>query len=161
MLYIMFAIGSDWYALDSCHVVEIVPRVELWQVPKAPSYVAGVFRYRGRLVPVLDLCWLMHGQPCPARLSTRIVLVHSPDENGLSHILGLMVERVTDTLTSRDVTFAPAGITADEAPYLGEVATDEHGMIHRLRVEALLPAPMRVALQSQPGEQQAWPKQLL
>ena len=161
MLYIMFAIGNDRYALDSSHVAEIVPRVELWQVPKAPSYVAGVFRYRGRLVPVLDLCWLMHGQPCPARLSTRIVLVHSPDENGLSHILGLMVERVTDTLTSRDVTFAPAGITADEAPYLGEVATDEHGMIHRLRVEALLPAPMRVALQSQPGEQQAWPKQLL
>ena len=35
MLYIMFAIGSDRYALDSSHVVEIVPRVELWQVPKA------------------------------------------------------------------------------------------------------------------------------
>ena len=34
MLYIMFAIGSDRYALDSSHVVEIVPRVELWQVPK-------------------------------------------------------------------------------------------------------------------------------
>ena len=69
--------------------------------PRLRAYVAGVFRYRGQLVPVLDLCWLMHGQPCPARLSTRIVLVHSPDENGLSHILGLMVERVTDTLTAR------------------------------------------------------------
>ena len=151
MLYIMFTIGSDRYALDSSHVVEIVPRVELWQVPKAPSYVAGVFRYRGQLVPVLDLCWLMHGQPCPARLSTRIVLVHSPDENGLSHILGLMVERVTDTLTADEVTFAPTGMATEDAPYLGDIATDAHGMIHRLRVEALWPTPMRVALLSQPG----------
>ena len=83
--------------------------------------------------------------------STRIVLVHYPDENGLSHILGLMVERVTDTLTSHEVTFAPTGITTEDAPYLGDMATDAHGMIHRLRVEALLPAPMRIALLSQPG----------
>jgi hypothetical protein len=59
------------------------------------------------------------------------------------------------------VTFAPSGITSDDAPYLGDVATDEHGMIHRLRVESLLPAPMRAALLSQPGEQKAWPRQLL
>jgi chemotaxis-related protein WspB len=94
------------------------------------------------------------------RLSTRILLVHHPDNDGTSHILGLMVERVTDTLTSHDVTFAPSGITADDAPYLGDVAMDEHGIIHCLRVESLLPAPMRVALLSQPGEQQAWPRQL-
>src|SRR5439155_15788730 len=84
MMYILFSIGSDRYALDSSHVVEIVPRVELWQVPKAPSYVAGVFRYRGRLVPVLDLCWLMHGELCPSGFTTRIVLVLCPCVQGLS-----------------------------------------------------------------------------
>lgn len=161
MMYILFSIGNDRYALDTSHVVEVVPRVELWQIPKAPAYVAGVFRYRGQLVPVLDLCQLMLGHPCPVRLSTRILLVHHPDNDGTAHILGLMVERVTDTRTSHDVTFAPSGITADDAPYLGDVAMDEHGIIHCLRVESLLPAPMRVALLSQPGEQQAWPRQLL
>jgi chemotaxis-related protein WspB len=161
MMYILFSIGQDRYALDSSHVAEVVPRVELWQVPRAPTYVAGVFRYRGQLVPVLDLCQLMHGQPCPVRLSTRILLVHYPGPDGTSPSLGLMVERVTDTLTSDDVTFAPSGISADDAPYLGDVATDEHGMIHRLRVESLLPEPMRVALLSQPGEPKPWPRQLL
>jgi len=151
-MFILFSIGNDRYALDTSHIVEVVPRIELWQIPKAPLYVAGLFRYRGRLVPVLDLCQLMQGQPCPVRLSTRILLVHYPGEEGLPQILGLMVERVTDTLTSHDVSFAPAGIAADDAPYLGEVATDEHGMIHRLRVEALLPAPVRVALLLQAGE---------
>ena len=161
MMYILFSIGQDRYALDSSHVAEVVPRVELWQVPRAPAYVAGVFRYRRQLVPVLDLCQLMHGQPCPVRLSTRILLVHYPGPDSTSPILGLMVERVTDTLTSHDVTFAPSGITADDAPYLGDVATDEHGMIHRLRVESLVPEPMRVALLSQPGEPKSWPRQLL
>ena len=33
MLYIMFAIGSDRYALDSSHVVEIVP-CRAVEVPK-------------------------------------------------------------------------------------------------------------------------------
>lgn len=151
MMYVLFSIGKDRYALDTSHIVEVVPRVELWQIPKAPRYVAGLFRYRGRLVPVLDLCQLMQGQPCPVRLSTRILLVHYPGEDGLSQILGLMVERVTDTLTSHEVTFAPAGITAEDAPYLQDIATDAHGMIHRLRVEALLPAPVRVALLLQAG----------
>jgi chemotaxis-related protein WspB len=94
----------------------------------------------------------MHGQPCPVRLNTRILLVRYPGEPGRSQILGLMVERVTDTLTSHEVTFAPTGMTTEAAPYLGDIATDAHGMIHRIRIEALLPAPMRVALLSQPGE---------
>jgi chemotaxis-related protein WspB len=63
-----------------------------------------------------------------------------------------MVERVTDTLTSHEVTFVPTGMTTEEAPYLGDIATDADGMIHRIRVEALLPAPMRIALLSQPVE---------
>jgi chemotaxis-related protein WspB len=146
MMYILFSIGHDRCALDTSHVVEVVPRVELRQVPKAPAYVAGVFRYRGQLVPVLDLCQLMQGLPCPVRLSTRILLVYHPDNDGTAHILGLMVERVTDTHTSHDVTFAPSGITADDAPYLGDVATDEHGMIHCLRVESLLPASMSAGI---------------
>jgi chemotaxis-related protein WspB len=161
MMYLLFSIGNDRYALDSSHVAEVVPRVELWLVPRAPAYVAGMFRYRGQLVPVLDVCQLMLGQPCPVRLSTRILLVHLPGNDGTTPLLGLMVERVTDTLTSQDVTFVPSGISADEAPYLGDVATDEHGMIYRLRVEALLPAPMRVALLSPVEEPKTWPRQLL
>ena len=33
-MYILFSIGHDRYALDTSHVVEVVPRVELWQIPK-------------------------------------------------------------------------------------------------------------------------------
>jgi chemotaxis-related protein WspB len=151
MMYILFSIGKERYALDSRHVVEVVPRVELWQVPKAPAYVIGVLRYRGQLVPVVDLCQLMQSQPCPVRLSTRILLVHYPGDTGTPHLIGLMAERVTDTFTSHDVTFTPTGMTTEEAPYLGDMAMDAHGMISRLRVECLLPTAMRVPLLMEPG----------
>ena len=146
MIYLLFSIGHDRYALESSQVVEVVPRVELWPMPKTPDYVAGLFRYRGKLVPVLDLSQLMQGQPCPERLSTRILLVNWSDANGASRIIGLIVERVTDTLAEEDTSFATTGIHSDAAPYLGDTTTDGQGMIHRLRVDALLPASMGTAL---------------
>jgi chemotaxis-related protein WspB len=151
MLYILFSLGHDRYALDSRHVAEIVPRVECLPLLQAPPYVTGVLRYRSQLVPVLDLCQLMQGQPCPLRLSTRILLVHYPHDNGTSQLLGLLVERVTDTLAAEHVTFASTGLSTAETPYLGDIAMDEHGMIHRLRLESLLPAPVRVRLLTESG----------
>jgi chemotaxis-related protein WspB len=93
----------------------------------------------------------MQGQPCPSRLSTRILLVHYPHDNGTSQLLGLLVERVTDTLAAVHVTFASTRLSTAETPYLGDIATDEHGMIHRLRLESLLPAPVRVRLLTESG----------
>lgn len=153
MIYLLFSIGQDRYALESSQVVEVVPRVELWPLPKAPAHITGVFRYRGQLVPVLDLCQLMHGQACPARLSTRILLVYYPSNDGTPHILGLMVERVTDTLTPDEATFVATGMHTTNAPYLGDTALDEHGMIHRIQVEYLLPPPARTALLEELGDQ--------
>jgi len=146
MVFLLFSIGNNRYALESRQVVEVVPMVELWQVPKAPAYVAGMFAYRGKLVPVLDLCQLMHGQPCPARLSTRIILANYLCDNSTWRILGLMAEHVTDTITREPTDFAPFSLAVEDAPYLGEILTDEHGMIQRVRMEPLLSASARATL---------------
>lgn len=151
MVFLVFAIGNERYVLESRQVVEVVPRVELWQVPKAPAYCAGVFIYRGTLVPVLDLCQLMHSRPCPPRLSTRIILVHYRGDDGPRHVLGLMAEHVTDTMTREPTDFAPLGMTVKDAPYLGDILTDEHGMLQRVRLEHLLPASVRATLFTELG----------
>ncbi|MEE8301427.1 MAG: chemotaxis protein CheW [Candidatus Tectomicrobia bacterium] len=146
MVFLLFTVGHERYALESSQIVEVVPLVELIQVPKAPAYLAGVFTYRGTLVPVLDLGQLMHSQPCPTRLSTRIVLVNYPGGDGTRHILGLMAEHVTDTVTKEPTDFAPVGMSVEGAPYLGGILTDEHGMLQRVRVEHLLPTAVRATL---------------
>ena len=54
MLGLVFQVGPDKVAVDVCRVREVVPRVRLTVVHGAPEWIAGVFVYRGRVVPVID-----------------------------------------------------------------------------------------------------------
>ena len=63
MLFLQFQIGSDRYALEASRVVEVIPLLGLKKIPHAPRGVAGMFNYRGEVVPALDLTALTSGQP--------------------------------------------------------------------------------------------------
>ena len=149
MLMLLFYVGGDRYALDTKRVIEVIPRVTLKKVYHAPEYIAGLFNYRGCLVPVIDFCHLINGTPSHPYLSTRIILINcqgsnqsqpqSPNEGSITRILGLMAERVTDTLNKSEREFINPGIKVEDSPYLGEMITDEQGMIQFLQVENLLP----------------------
>jgi chemotaxis-related protein WspB len=71
VLMLLLHIGKDVYAVDCDRVVEVVPLVVLKEIPHAPPHVAGVFDYRGRIVPVVDLCVILARRRCAARLSSR------------------------------------------------------------------------------------------
>jgi purine-binding chemotaxis protein CheW len=47
-------IGGESYALDLKRVEEIVPVPALTPLPKAPSFLEGVVRRRGEVLPVVD-----------------------------------------------------------------------------------------------------------
>jgi chemotaxis-related protein WspB len=138
MLMLLFYVGNDLYALDSSQVVEVIPRVMLRKIHHAPDYVAGLFNYRGAIVPVIDLCHLIQGNPSRSHLSTRIIMVNYAGKDNAKHCLGLMAERVTETLDKPDTELVDSGLQMDNAPYLGEMIMDEKGMIQRIRLEHLL-----------------------
>src|SRR2546425_5637953 len=98
MLFLLFQLGKDRYALAASRVVEVVPLVALKQLPQAPKGVAGIFNYRGRPVPALDLSALTLDHPASERLSTRIIIVNYPDAGGTDHLLGLIAENATEML---------------------------------------------------------------
>ena len=75
MLFLVFQIGNDRYAMDTSRIVEVIPFLALKRIPQAPKGVAGLFNYRGQPVPALDLCDLTLGQPAREHLSTRIIIV--------------------------------------------------------------------------------------
>jgi len=80
MLLLTFRAAENLYAIDVIRVVEVVPRIDLRRLPHAPGFLAGVFDYRGTLVPVVDLGVLLGSESCREQLSTRIILVNSrPD----------------------------------------------------------------------------------
>ena len=137
MLMLLFYAGNNLYAIESSKVVEVIPRVGLRKVNHLPEYVAGLFNYRGAIVPVIDLCHLIQGNPSRSYLSTRIVMVNYPVKDNTLRYLGLMAERVTETLNKPDTELVDAGIKVNEAPYLGEMIVDEKGIIQCIRLEKL------------------------
>jgi len=138
MLMLIFYAGDDRYALDSEQVAEVIPIVKLRKVHHAPDYVAGLFNYRGKIVPVIDLCHLIQGKPSRSHLSTRIIMVHYLSQENTRYCLGLMAERVTETLNKPDADLAEVGIQVEGAPYLGEMMMEGQGMIQCIRLEHLL-----------------------
>lgn len=140
MLMLLFYVGDDLYALDSSQVVEVIPRVILRKIHHAPGYVAGLFNYRGAIVPVIDLCHLIQGNTSRSYLSTRIIMVNYLTKENTNRYFGLMAERVTETLKKPDSSLIDTrGQLEGEHPYLGEMIMDERGMIQHLRLEYLLP----------------------
>ena len=70
-LFLVFRIGSERYALQATEVAEVLPRLPLKPIAQAPHWVAGVFAYRGAVVPVIDLSALTFGHAGRRRAPAR------------------------------------------------------------------------------------------
>lgn len=138
MLMLLFYVGNDRYALAARQVVEVMSLVELKRLARSPKYLAGLLNYRDRVIPVIDLCQLLSGIPSRSYLSTRIIVINYAINKEKSSLLGLIAERVTETLDRQDNNLIEPGIKADTSAYLGEIITDEQGMIQCIQVESLL-----------------------
>lgn len=152
MLVLLFNLGPDRYGIDVRQVVEIVPRLELRHIPNAPDFIAGLFRYRGEIVPVVDLQQLTQHAPCQQRLSTRIVIISYEVPAKGTHMLGLMAERVTEVSTIDDAVVKESHVTLKAAPYLGKMAMEGDEMIQLLNLNKILPAALANTLFAEVAE---------
>lgn len=150
MLFLLFQLGTDRYALAAQDVVEVLPLIALKQLPHAPHGVAGLLNYRGQPVPVLDLSLLALDRPAAQRVSTRLLITRCdvPDATGrpAQKLLGLLVERATEAVAKDPTDFVPAGVDSPAARYLGPVAPDPRGFIQRIDLAVLLTDELRAAL---------------
>ena len=151
MLFLLFQLGNDRYALEASRVVEVVPLLDLKQLPLAPKGVAGIFNYRGRPVPAVDLGAMTLGRPASAHFSTRIIIVNHPDDSGTNHLLGLIAEHATELVRKDAKEFVDPGFKLGAAPYLGPLLTDATGTIQCIYEHRLLPEPVRRLLFPQPA----------
>ena len=138
MLCLFLRAGTERLAVPASSVVEVVPAVRLHPAPGGPPWLAGLFRFRGSVTPVLDLHRLIEGSPCPVRLSTRIVVIEAQVNNGPRH-LGLLAERVTDL---KALTTIGAGYKFGQAPTgpdLGPIVADAEGVVRIPDINKLVP----------------------
>lgn len=152
MLFLLFKIGKDRYALPASQMVEVIPLVHLKIIPRALPGVAGLFSYHGQPVPVIDLSELTTGARSEERVSTRIILVNYPVVTGRKQILGLMAEQTSETIRRDKTDFMSAGVSVKTAPYLGAVLMDSRGIIQCLEINRLLSEPLQQVLFAEPAE---------
>jgi chemotaxis-related protein WspB len=151
MLFLLFRLDDDRYALEAGKIVEIIPMVAVKRIPQAAAGIAGVIDYHGAPVPLVDLNQLSLGRPARSRLDTRIVIVEYPDRDRTPRPLGLLAERATETVRRDPADFVDPGVRSSAASYLGPVAADAHGLIQWVELDRLLPPAVRDQLFSQPA----------
>lgn len=144
MKALIFHIGNDRYGLRLGAIVRVLPLLELKQLPLAPEHVAGLMDFHGVPVPVIDLCRLAGAPPARAHFDTRIVIVDYLADDGASHLLGLLTAQVRGVQEVATQALGASGVTA--APFLGQVASDGHGIIQLIELAHLLPASLRAIL---------------
>jgi chemotaxis-related protein WspB len=154
MLVLTFQIGSNQLALDVRRIREVVPRVRLQEVAAGPPWLAGVFIYRGRVVPVLDLHRLFGAGECPPHLSTRIILVPCVLD-GEERLLGLLAAQVADIREMHPPSQAPTRLGVPGQPDLGQVLVDGRDIVHLVDLGRLLPDAYQRQLAMVPREQPA------
>jgi len=152
MLFVLFHLGKERYALEAALVVEVVPLLALKRFPQSPRGVAGMFIYRGRPVPALDLCELTVGRPAQEHFSTRIILINHDRSPGQGQLVGLIAERVTETLRCDEKEFVDPGVQLAAAPFLGPVLMDGKGVVQIISPEKLLQGDLRELVFAKPQE---------
>jgi chemotaxis-related protein WspB len=165
MLLLTLKAGSNRYGIDVARVIELVPRVELTMIPHAPSFLAGLLGFRGKVIPVIDLGLLLSSLPCRDCLSTRIILVNdapgdrnsatdAPARFDMAHphsprgpardarLLGLIGEQVSDLTFVQPGQVAPAPVQLNHVPFLDAIVQTEEGIIQLIAVERIRDATL-------------------
>lgn len=151
MLFVLFHLGQERYAVEAARVVEVIPLLALKRFPQSPRGVAGMFIYRGCPVPALDLCELTVGRPAREHFSTRIILIKQVSPSG-EQLMGLIAERVTETLRCAEKDFVDPGVQLAAAPFLGPVLMDGKSVVQVICPEKLIQGDLRELVFLNPTE---------
>ena len=145
-MILLFSVAGDNYGINVRDITEVLPMVTLKHFPNGPEYVAGLLNYRGQVVPVVDLTLLMTAQASRNRISSRIVLVDYHHENEAHHLLGLLIEKITETMRVPDQAFTHSGVTTHDTPFLGDIAIHNEIMIQIIDIKRVLPEAVKTLL---------------
>lgn len=140
MLFLIFSLDADRYALEASEILAILPLPTLKTLPGTPAWVAGLASDAAGTFPVIDMAALSLSRPSRRVMSTRLVVLRYLLADGSMRRLGAIVERATSTLRAEETAFEHTGISTPEACYLGPVLRTDTGVIQRIGIADLLPS---------------------
>ncbi len=131
-----FRVGGEDYAIDIMRLREIITPLPVTPVPRAPSFVEGVIRLRGDVIPILDVRRRLGLPVTPPTRKTKVLIVHVAGRR-----LGLIVDEVTEVLRLPRAEIRPApGLVEGGGPrfFLGVCGGEGGGRRGASRLRLLL-----------------------
>jgi purine-binding chemotaxis protein CheW len=104
--FVTLGIDREVFAVPVETVLEILDMRELFRVPEAPAYLAGIIDVRGRGVPVIDLRVKL-GLPAAAVSEGTRIMVLEIQIAGRQLVLGLIADRVYEVASLDDGKLEP------------------------------------------------------
>ncbi len=151
MQLLTFTVAGQTYAIESRRVVEVLPLVPARPIPHTPTYIRGIFTYRGRLVPLLDLGQRLATGPLAERLSTRVIVVEWLLAGRDPRQLGLVAENVISICSTEDAEASLPSLDFHDTPFLGNILRIGGRTIQLIAVEQLLPSDISTGLFPEPA----------
>lgn len=93
--FLTFILGDEEYGVDILAVQGIQGWNGVTRIPNAPSHMLGVINLRGAIVPIIDMR-IKFNLDNTGFDSTTVVIVVRAEQNGQEHIIGLVVDAVSE-----------------------------------------------------------------
>ena len=103
---LVFSLAQERYAIETSHVLEVIPLRDLTPVPCTPPFVLGVVNHRGRILPVLDLRGLLDLGCQGAPEGSRVIVVEA---GGMT--FGVLADAVSESVRVGSPELAPPAAT--------------------------------------------------
>lgn len=131
---VVVRLGAGRFAADLDAVAEVGRLPAVTRVPGAPTWLAGVANWRGRLLPVLDLHILLGAESGPMGGSARLVVLTA---DAIS--VGIVVDAVEGTgALDGAIEEFPAALADEGSSLLSGQVPAEDGPIAVLDIRAVL-----------------------
>ncbi|MCK5240990.1 chemotaxis protein CheW [bacterium] len=135
LLVVTFRLDKEDFAFEALFVREIIRNQETNKLPKMPLFIEGLIKYRGIVVPIMNLSLRLGQKPHSATDETRIIVVECN-----SQIFGLLVDEVEAVvqLPMDRIESSPAVLKGLDARYIYGIGKLNDRLITVLHLESLL-----------------------
>jgi len=137
--YLTFFLAGEEYGVSILDVQEVRVWDGVTSIPNAPAYVKGVLDLRGVIVPIIDLR-IRFNMESVEYDETTVLVVLKIEAEGKEHIIGIVVDAVSDVLdvTSEQQKAAPEFETSGNTEFISGLATVNNKMVILLDTNKLL-----------------------
>ncbi len=129
-----FLVKDEYYAADIMEVERILGYEELTALPEAPSYMIGLMKYEGIILPVISLRRRFNFEE-ELNINSKIIVVKRED-----YRVGILVDQVTEVKSiDRAKIEMPSYITsAISSRYIKGIIKEENKIVILLSLESIL-----------------------